>query len=284
MPPGDLQMSDQELAAEAARSRTVGLASVATVALFSTFVLCSYLALKDGQAGENAKYLTAIAENKFLYIAAGFCFAIAQLLVAVLLTHILFAVRTRTTSAPKLPLYVAIIGPALVALSYPAYTLANVLAAGDFAAAAHQTAELANQQANTSAIEITRGIWLVGQGLLTFAWLSVGIFGMRVGLLTRMVGTFAMAIGVASFVAPPFAALLQVFWVSAMALMLIGDGEKIPPAWRLGRPVPWREVDAMREQLTAEGAGAEEPAETDEPAKAEEPAEAESKQTDGPAS
>ncbi len=245
-------MTDEALAAEEARGRTVGLVSVATVALFSAFILCSYFALKDAQTGNNAKYLTEISQNKGLYIASGFAFAVANLLIALVLTHVLFAARQRSERVPRFPLYVAIFGPLIVAVIYPAYTLANVVAAGDFVDAVNQTAEFARQQANTSAIELTRGIWLVGQGLLTFAWLTTGLFGMRVGLLTRMVGTFAMAIGIANFIAPPFAALLQVFWVGAMAIMLIGESAQVPPAWKLGRPVPWREVDAMRAAAASE--------------------------------
>jgi hypothetical protein len=67
---------------------------------------------------------------------------------------------------------------------------------------------------------------------------------MRVGLLTRLVGSVAVAIGAASILAPPFAALLQVFWIGAMAIMLLGESAQTPPAWKLGRPVSWREVAA----------------------------------------
>jgi hypothetical protein len=38
--------------------------------------------------------------------------------------------------------------------------------------------------------------------------------------------------------------LLQVFWIGAMAIMLLGESAQTPPAWKLGRPVSWREVAA----------------------------------------
>lgn len=247
--PGDLQMTDEMLALENARSRTVGLVSVMTVALFSCFILCSYFALKGATTSDAVKYLTAISEHKLLFILAGLFFSMATLFVAVLLTHVLFAVRQRTSRMAKFPLYVAIAGPILVALIYPVYTLFNVAAANDLVSAAHPTAEMAKDLASSSAIQVTRSVWVVGQILLTAAWVMTGIYGMRVGLLTRMMGFFAIAIGAANFIAPPFAALLQIFWIGAVAILLIGESAQTPPAWKLGRPVPWSEVDAMRREV-----------------------------------
>ena len=79
-----------------------------------------------------------------------------------------------------------------------------------------------------------------------------GVYGMRLGLLTRLVGAVAIAIGFASVIAPPLAALLQVFWISAFAIMLLGEGPQTPPAWKLGRPVSWREVAETGAQPTAD--------------------------------
>lgn len=243
-------MTDEELAAESARGRTVGLVAVVSVGLFTAFILTSYLTtrgLPRGNSGDYyAKYLAAIHERKLTYVLSSFCFSIATLLVGVVLSHLLFAVRQRAPKVPKFPLYMAVGGPVLVALIYPIYTIATVSAADEFVAGAVRTQAVAKDLATGSFIQITQNIWLVAQVMLTIAWVATGMFSMRTGLLTRMVGVFAIAIGAANFVAPPFAALLQIFGLGAIALLLLADSGNVPPAWKLGRPVPWAEVDALR--------------------------------------
>lgn len=243
-------MSDADLANENTRGRTVGLVAVVSVGLFTAFILTSYLTtrgLPRGNADDYyVKYLTAIHERKLSYILSSFSFSIATLLVGVVLSHLLFAVRQRVPKAPKFPLYMAIAGPVLVALIYPIYTIATVSAADTFVAGAVHTQEVAKDLATGSFIKVTQNIWLVSQIMLAIAWVATGMFCMRTGLLTRMVGVFAIAIGAANFIAPPFAALLQVFGLGAIALMLISDGAGVPPAWKLGRAVSWAEVDALR--------------------------------------
>lgn len=245
-------MSEAELAQESERSRSVGLISVITVAMFSAFVVCQFFALKDASGGGSVAYLKTIEENKLIYILAGFFFSVATLFVAVALTHVLFAARTRTTRVPKLPLYMAVAGPVLVALVYPVYTLGYVSAASDFAASAQGGVELAKDLSGSTLITVASGAWRLGQAMLVVAWVAMGIYAMRLGLLTRMMGAFAIAIGVATLIAPPLAALLQVFWIGALAIMLLGESAQIPPAWKLGRPVPWSEVDAMRRRVADE--------------------------------
>lgn len=250
--PGALQMTDAELTQERERSRSVGMISVITVAMFSAFVVCQYFALKDAAGGDAALTLKSIENNKLIYILSGFFFSVATLFVAVALTHILFAARSRTTRIAKLPFYMAIAGPVLVALAYPVYTIGYVSAANDFAASAHGGLELAKDLSGSTLITIASGAWRLGQAMLVVAWVATGIYAMRIGLLTRMMGAFAIAIGVATLIAPPLAALLQVFWIGALAILLLGESAQIPPAWKLGRPVSWSEVDAMRRQVAGD--------------------------------
>lgn len=243
--PGALQMTEEELTVEAARSRLVGLASVLTVAMFSAFILTSWFALKDASTGDQAKHLAAVYEHKLPYILSGFFLSIGSLLVAGVLTHIILAARSRSQLVPKVALYLAIAGPVIVALVFPAYTLAQVSAAKDFADAAQQTLAEAKKLSDSGAIKVTGNAYYFGQLLIAVAWVMTGIYGMRIGLVTRLVGAVAIAIGIANVIAPPFAALLQVFWIGAFAIMLLGESGQIPPAWKLGRPVPWSEVAAM---------------------------------------
>jgi len=241
---GARQMTDQELQIEDARGRGVGLASVLTVAMLSGFIFASWLALRDASSADNAKRLASIAEHKLAFVLSGLFFSVASLLVAAVLVHIMLAARSRSTAVPKLAFYVTIGGPVLAALVYPAYVLAQVSAANKFADASAQTLAVAKELLDSSAVQITTSLYFLAQVLVALAWIMTGLFGMRLGLLTRLVGAVAIAIGVSSVIAPPLAALVQVFWIGALAIMLLGESAQTPPAWKLGRPVPWREVAA----------------------------------------
>ena len=248
-------MTDQELEVEAARSRMVALASVLTVAMFSAFIFTTWLSLRDASGGTNEKKLETIIDNKLPYVLSSFFLAIASLLVAFVLVHLVLAARSRSTAVPKFTLIIAIAGPVLAALVYPIYTLAQVSAANKFVDAPVQTAQVATDLLNSGAVDFSTVLYQVAQLLVAIAWVMVGVHCMRLGLLTRLVGSVAIAIGIANMIAPPLAALLQVFWIGALAIMLIGDGPNTPPAWKLGRPVSWREVaetaaaDADKDQL-----------------------------------
>lgn len=237
-------MTDEELMLEGARGRLVGRASVLTVAMFSGFIFTTWLALRDASGGTNQQKLEAIADHKLAFIFSSFFFSIASLLVATVLVHLILAARSRSSAVPKVALYVAIAGPVLAALVYPAYTLAQVSAANKFVDAPAQTAAVAKDLLDSDAIQFTTTLYLFAQLLVAIAWVMTGVYSMRLGLLTRLVGSVAIAIGLANLIAPPLAALLQVFWIGAVAIMLLGDGPQTPPAWKLGRPVTWREVAA----------------------------------------
>jgi hypothetical protein len=250
-------MTDEELTVEGARARLVGLASVLTVAMFSGFIFTAWLALRDSSGGTNEKKLEAIADHKLAFIFSSFFFSIASLLVAAVLVHLILAARSRSTVVPKLALYVSFAGPVLAALVYPAYTLAQVSAANKFLDSPEQTVKVATELLDSGAIQFTTTLYLFAQLLVAIAWVMTGMYSMRIGLLTRLVASVAIAIGLANLIAPPLAALLQVFWIGAVAIMLLGDGPQTPPAWKLGRPVSWREVAAAG----AAGPSVEDPAE-----------------------
>lgn len=243
--PGAIQMTDGELDAEAARSRSVGLISVLAVAMYTGFVFSSWLALRDAAAGDHAKRLAAIYEHKLAFIASGFFVSVASLLVGAVLVHLMLAARSRSEQVSKFAVYSVIVGPVVVAMIFPVYVLAQVAAANDFADAATQSVALANHLSRSGLASGSTAAYQLGQLLMGIAWVVCAIFATRIGLLTRLVGAVAAAIGAANVIAPPLAGLLSVFWIGAFAIMMLGESAQIPPAWKLGRPVPWREVAAV---------------------------------------
>jgi hypothetical protein len=241
------QMSTDELRLEKERGRSVGLGAVLAVALYCGFILATWLTVRDQKGTSNAATLLQLHAHKLPLVLSGFFLSVASLLVAGVLVHLLLAARSRLTLVPKVSLYVAIGGPVLAALLYPLYVLLRASAAAKFYDANPRTAAYADHLSTTGALHWASYAFFVAQILVAIAWFMTGWYGMRVGLLTRLVGSVAIAIGIASAFAPPLAALLQIFWLGAVAIMFLGESEQTPPAWKLGRPVPWSEVNAARE-------------------------------------
>jgi hypothetical protein len=244
--PTALQMTDEELQLEKARGRSVGLGAVLAVVLYSGFILTTYITVKAANGGGQARQLAAIHAHKIVYIFSGFFFAVASLMVAGVLLHLLLAARSRSRLVPKLAIYAAVVGPVLVALIYPVYTLAQASAAKKFVEGAVHTDAVAKHLSSSGLVEASTTVFRFALLVMALAWVMAGVYSMRVGLLTRLVAAVAIAIGVANFVAPPLAALLQIFWLGAVAIMFLGESDQTPPAWKLGRPVPWSEVNAAQ--------------------------------------
>jgi hypothetical protein len=265
------ELSPEELLGEEARSRAVGLVSMLTVFCLSFSFFCLYMVQRDAaQSGGDVAALLLIDAQKGWYIASYFFLAIGSLLVGPVLMHILIAAKSRMPSVSKFALYAAVAGPVLVAIALPAFTLVQVGIAGDFAAGSVQTVEEAKRLLGSTAFEVTTGFYRVALLVFAIAWAVTGVYGMRTGLLTRLIGVVALAIGGANIFAPPLAAIVQVFWIGAVSIMLMSRGGNKPPAWVLGRSVPWSEVQANAELQRAEEQPAiEEPPAVDAPAEEE---------------
>lgn len=242
---GERQMDRQELLTENVRGRMVGMLSVLTVLCLCGFFFTLWLVQKDAaKTGGDAASLVLIHEHKLAYILSWFFLAIGSLLVAPVLLHIALAARSRSTAVPKVMQVMAIAGPAIVAIVLPLFTITQVAASNDFWDGGVHTLAAAKDALDNTGVHLTTIFYQVAQLFLAVAWVMVGVYGMRVGLLSKLVGFVAIAIAAANVLAPPLAAVLQVFWIGALAIMLLGRLDQRPPAWALGRPVPWQEVNA----------------------------------------
>jgi hypothetical protein len=71
------------------------------------------------------------------------------------------------------------------------------------------------------------------------AMVYISLWAMRAGLLTRFMGSFGMALGVALIILP-FAQLILPLWFAVLGLILIGRWIRgRPPAWDAGKAIPW---------------------------------------------
>ncbi len=91
--------------------------------------------------------------------------------------------------------------------------------------------------AEDSLYAISGGITLAGSLALVFGMIYTSLNAMRVGLLTRFLGTLGMAVGVASLF---FGPLFVVLYMIALGFLFLGvaPGGK-PPAWDAGEAIPW---------------------------------------------
>lgn len=98
--------------------------------------------------------------------------------------------------------------------------------------------------ADTSIASVASGLTIAGA-----LGLAVGLFytcrhAMRIGLITRFLGTFGMAIGalilIGTLVGIPLGSLLLVFFSLGLGLTIAGwrPGGR-PPAWEAGEAIPW---------------------------------------------
>lgn len=249
------QMSDDELLAEEARGRLVGFISIVVVACLSAFFFFLWIVQKDAEGGsELDDRLRLINEHAGSFIASQFFLAVGVLFTGAILSHLALAVTSRVPTAPKMFPIICVAGPALIAVVLPIFTVLEVGIASDFVDGANQTVKQAEELRSSAGFAIAQGGYLVGSLIYAIAWMMVGILSIRAGLLTKIVGYVAVAIGLANVLAPlaGLAAVVTIFWVGAVTIMLLGRGAQKPPAWVLGRPVPWSEVAANADEIRRE--------------------------------
>jgi hypothetical protein len=91
--------------------------------------------------------------------------------------------------------------------------------------------------ADQTATRIASGLQLAGVLALVVSTIYTSLNAMRVGLMTRFVGTLGMALG-ASMVILGLPVLLAFFLVVSLLVANIWPGKR-PPAWDAGVAVPW---------------------------------------------
>lgn len=248
-------MGDKELADEDARGRLVGFISLGIVAAFSASFFFLWMVQKDASGTRDvASLLVQYEANTASFIASRFFFALGVLLTGAILVHLALAIRSRYPSAPSILLTVCVAGPVLMAIVIPAMTFLEVATARDFVAGTIKTNAEAERLTSSTGFTIAQIFQLVASLLYALAWTMSGVFSVRVGLLTKVVGYVGVAIGLMSIL-PNLAGLVMlvaVFWVGAVTIMLLGRGTQKPPAWVLGRPVPWSEVAANSDEIRRE--------------------------------
>jgi uncharacterized membrane protein len=101
---------------------------------------------------------------------------------------------------------------------------------------------LADHLGTHTTLRIIGGITAtIGTLALVFGLIYTGLWAMRTGLLTRLMGTVAMFVGASLVVLGLIGAGLIALWFAVLGLMFLGLWPRpLPPAWAAGEAVPWQ--------------------------------------------
>jgi MFS family permease len=171
-----------------------------------------------GSPDNEVELLREFYENSSDLLLSGALRAVAFLAFTLPLYFLFRAASTRSQSVRRGLVGVVIAGPIFVAALDLIFWFAIDPAAKDFATPGGGTG--------------------VAIGF-TFAVVYTSLWAMRVGLLTRFIGTLGMALGVAQLLIP-FTVAGLMLWMAWLGLIFINrvPGGR-PPAWKTGEAIPW---------------------------------------------
>lgn len=228
-------------------------ARYAAIAAFGVllFVIASVLASSGADVSDSeneAEFLRSYdAESGSLVISA-ILNAIAFALLAPVLVFLFKAAEARSDRMRGGLIGLVIAGPLFLAAAIVLQALAYESLAADFVAtdaAACPDTQPADEQdqcvedliAEDSTVSIAGGLTLAGSLGLVIATVYTSLNAMRVGLLTRFLGTLGMAVGVASLFFGPIFLVLYAVALGFLYVGLVPGGR--PPAWETGEAMPW---------------------------------------------
>jgi small-conductance mechanosensitive channel len=240
---------EEQLEWERRGGRVAGAAAFAGIAVF---VLAGvYLAFALSQRPRNPlERLQAAGREGTDYMVASVLQAIGFALFAVVLAYLYRATRHRRPQTPSAALSLAVLGPAVLAVTVVVGAVTRV-GAGRELVTGPPTRERALPLLRDASPSWLEGLSLAGGIALGLALVLIGLNAMRAGLLSRFMGVLAVV--AAMFLALPFLGgppTLLFFWMGAVGLLCFGrwPGGR-GPAWDTGEAVPWPTPAQQREEV-----------------------------------
>jgi hypothetical protein len=194
-------------------------------------------------------------------LISSFAFA----LLAVPLTYLFRAAQARTDRVPRSLVFLVALGPLVFAIGGILFTLGTIDAAEQFVDQETGVGDIYSLSRNliedSSLQSAAQVIQSIGVLLLMFGMIYVPLWCMRTGLLTRLHGTFGIALGASFFLAALFPSGLPTLpltlaWVMYFGLVLAGRTPKgRPPAWDAGVAVPPPKPGEQPEPVVAAAGG-----------------------------
>jgi hypothetical protein len=253
-------VNTEELLAWEARQRPkVAVAAVVAALLTVASSVWSALAFKDApqagltQALERVTQPGAVAQSPSLRIpyfeffsdhaadilATAVTRGLSLVGIGIVLTFLAVATRGRRSELPRFTPALAISGAVLSALA-TVLTAVATLQAVDAFLDGPRTVAAAEDLGRGSFLVTAQLIGLPGTLALAIAFVLVCLNAMRTGLLTRFLGILGIIVGVLLVfpIGSPIP-VVQIFWLLAVGLLLLGKLRNPPPAWSSGEAAPW---------------------------------------------
>jgi hypothetical protein len=197
-----------------------------------------------------AEQLEAFDANREILIAGRILQAVAIGLLAAPLLYLFRAAQARSDAVRRGLIGIVVIGPLFFAVGGIVGTLALDSIAADFTLAETPCAEDEGEAQDDcleeevirsdSTFSVAGGISLAGSLGLLVGMVYTCLQAMRVGLLTRFLGSLGMALGVAVLLFGPIGPPAIVMYCLSLGLLFINrwPGGR-PPAWEAVEAIPW---------------------------------------------
>lgn len=231
-------MSKEEIERERRNGRLAGIAGLLGVVLYAV----SFAIAPDFNAAERAEKLQTFDAASSDFLLQTIVQALALLLFAPVLVGFFRAVQARSENIRPGLIGLAMICTALLAGSTVASYVGYDAASDAFLAADADVDVESNDDADDvyfeqTATQLYTGLGFAGSFALVFVTIYTSLFAMRAGMMTRFIGTLAMALGAGTllFGLP----MLLVFILLISLLMARFWPGSLPPAWDAGEAIPW---------------------------------------------
>jgi len=251
--------AEHQLAVEGAQRRRVGtLAMLAGVLLFAGELWAAVIEAKTPTVGifqglsPALKGLAAAAvdprtaQERFLVhhqlplIASLVIGAVGWIAVSFPLRYLAAAERLRSPAPSAITTYIAQYGPWIVALFVPALEISLILGAHNYLSHSARTASAITAASGGGVRVALQLIATVGQLAVAAGFVLISLRSMRVGLLTKMMGTFGIIAGVLFLIPLTPLPVVQALWLIFFGSMLLNFGNRpMPEAWTVAEARPW---------------------------------------------
>ena len=213
---------------------------------------------RSGLATERYRAIETSGVEVFASVALR---SIGFLLLAAALLYVFKAAQARSEKISGAMVGFAFIGPVLLAAQGIIAAIAQQGVAEDFVAQAGRGGDvftlLDDLVDDSGGLEVASNLLFPAILGMLVAMIYISLQAMRVGLLTRFVGTLGMALGVGLvFIVPAVSLLTIVLWFLWLGLIFLDrtPGPR-PPAWEAGAAIPWPRPGEQRAESADEEEG-----------------------------
>jgi hypothetical protein len=251
--------AEHQLAVEGAQRRMVGaLAVLSGVLLFAGELWAAVVEAKTPTVGLFQGLRPALhglaaaavdprtAQERFLVhhqvplIASLVISAVGWVAMTFPLRYMAAAERLRSPQPQALTGYLAQFAPWLVALFVPALEISLIVGAHSYLGGAARTASAVTAASGGGLRVALQLIATIGQLGVAAGFVLIAMRSMRVGLITRLMGTFGIIGGVLFLIPLTPLPVIQALWLVFLGAMLLGFGNRpLPEAWSVAEARPW---------------------------------------------